>query len=67
MSDIDENFEDYDEMEEGDFGFIISANGKLKSIMFPEDLFDEPPSQVKRICKIFGIKNLNQLEPRTLH
>lgn len=59
--------EDYKEFEEGDYGFIISANGELKSIMFPEDLFEDPPVEVKRICKIFGIKNLHQLDPRTLH
>ena len=59
--------EDYEEFEEGDYGFIISASGELKTIMFPEDLFYDPPSEVKRICKIFGIKNLHQLEPRTLH
>lgn len=59
--------EDYDDFDEGDYGFIISASGELKSIMFPEDLFYDPPAEVKRICKIFGIKNLHMFETRTLH
>lgn len=55
---------DYDE---GDYGFIISPTGDLKTMMIPEDLMENPPLSVKKILKIFGIKNLHQLEPRTLH
>lgn len=63
-----EEFDDEeDDYEDGDFGFIIAADGTLKSLMIPEFLMDDPPREVKKILKIFGIKDVHQLEPRTLH
>lgn len=59
--------DDEEDFEEGDFGFIIGANGELKSMMLPEELMEDPPLEIKRILKIFGIKNIHQIEPRTLH
>jgi hypothetical protein len=61
---IDTDDEDFNDE---DYGFIIGPNGELKTMMIPEDLMDDPPLEVKRILKIFGIKNIHQLEPRTLH
>jgi hypothetical protein len=55
--------DDFDE----DFGFIIGPGGELKSLMIPDELMDEPPLEVKKILKIFGIKNIHCLEDRTLH
>lgn len=65
---INEN-EDYSEevFEEGDYEFVISANGELKSIMIPEDLMEDPPKSVARILKIFGIKDIHSLTSGTLH
>jgi hypothetical protein len=63
----EELIDDFEDFDDGDYGFIISSNGELKSMMIPEDLIDEPPSKVRRILKMFGIKNIHQLEPRTLH
>jgi hypothetical protein len=62
----DEDFDD-DDLDETDYGFIINADGSLKTMMIPEDLMDDPPIEIKRILKIFGIKNIHTLEPRTLH
>lgn len=56
-----------DEFEDGDYGFIISSDGELKSLMFPDDLMDDPPAQVRRILKIFGIKDIHNINCRTLH
>jgi hypothetical protein len=63
------NNEDFseEEFEEGDYEFVISANGELKSIMIPEDLMDDPPKSVARILKIFGIKDIHTLTSGTLH
>lgn len=63
---IEENLDDED-IDDGDFGFIIGPDGELKSMMIPEDLMGDPPMEVKRILKIFGIKNIHSLEPRILH
>lgn len=65
VNDVDEDIDDED-FEDGDFGFIISPNGELKTMMIPE-LMEDPPLEVRRILKIFGIKNIHQIEPRTLH
>ena len=59
--------EDDEELEDGDYGFIIGPDGELKTLMIPEDLMGDPPNSVKRILKIFKIENLHYLEPRTLH
>jgi hypothetical protein len=53
--------------EDDDFGFIISADGELKSMMIPEELMDDPPPEIEKILNIFGIKNIHILDGRTLH
>jgi hypothetical protein len=53
--------------EDDDFGFIISADGELKSMMIPEELMDDPPPEIEKILNIFGIKNIHTLDNRTLH
>lgn len=64
---IDDDNEELDTFDDQDYGFIISSTGELKSIMFPEELWEEPPKEIKKILKIFGIKNIHDLEPKTLH
>ena len=56
-----------DDFDDNDYAFIIGENGKLKSVVYPEELMDEPPKQIKQILKIFGIKNIEDLEEHTLH
>ena len=53
--------------EDDDFGFIISSEGELKSVMIPEELMDDPPPEIEKILNIFGIKNIHTLDNRTLH
>lgn len=57
----------FEELEEGDYEFVIRADGELKSIMIPEDLMDDPPKSVKKILKIFGITDIHLLNNSTLH
>lgn len=59
--------EDDGDFNETDYGFIIDANGALKTMMLPEDLMGDPPPEIKKILRIFGIKDIHQFEPRTLH
>jgi len=67
MSEPD-NTEKFDlDDEDDDFGFIISSEGELKSMMIPEELMDDPPPQIKKILNIFGIKNIHTIDNRTLH
>ena len=58
--------DDDDDFSDTDYGFIIDADGELKTMMLQE-LMNTPPSSIKKILKIFGIKDIHQFEPRTLH
>jgi len=62
--------EEYDGvgLEQDDFGFIIGADGKLKKMLCPEQLIENPPEQVKKILEIFGVEQVDELiNGRTLH
>ncbi len=48
-------------LDDGDYGFIISATGELKHLFTPEEFALYPPKTVQRILKIFGIKDINQV------
>lgn len=65
--DIEVEEDDIDDYADDDFGFIISSTGELKSMMIPDLLMDDPPAEVKKILKIFGIKNIHSIDSRTLH
>ena len=58
---------EFDDLNSDDYGFILGPDGELKSIMYPEDLMENPPSKIRKILKILGIADLHQLDPRTLH
>lgn len=59
---------DYDIQEE-DYVFVIGPDGKLKSVMLPdEELTFNPPEQIKKIMDIYNVADLDYLsEPRVLH
>lgn len=59
--------DDYEDIDPTDFAFVVSSNGELKSLMIPEDLMDDPPEEIVKILEIFGIKDINIFEPKTLH
>jgi hypothetical protein len=61
-----EDLED-DEYDPTDYGFIISADGELKSVMYPEELMGEPPEEIKLIMQIFGISDIETIDNRTIH
>jgi hypothetical protein len=64
----DEETEDYelDEINNDDYGFILDANGDLKSILMPED-YDEIPEKIIEVFKMFGITDLNEIHLRLGH
>jgi hypothetical protein len=66
-NELEEDDESDEDFNENDYGFIIGPDGELKTLMIPEDLMDDPPTEVKKILRIFGIKNIHQIEPRTIH
>jgi hypothetical protein len=67
ISAVDLELEEDDDFDPTDYGFIISADGELKSIMYPENLMGEPPEEIQLILKLFGISDIETAETRTLH
>ena len=70
MDDIWDSEEEHEGvgLEQDDFGFIIGADGKLKKILCPEQLMDNPPEQIKKILAIFGVEEVDELvNGRTIH
>lgn len=59
--------DDVEEMDEDDYGFIIGADGELKSVIFPELLMEDPPRQIKKILKMYGIKNIHDVIEKNIH
>lgn len=57
------------EIQEEDYVFVIGPDGKLKSVMLPdEELTFNPPEEVKKIMDIYNVADLDYLsEPRILH
>lgn len=62
-----EEFEETDDFNGDDFGFVIGPDGNLKSCMIPEHLMEDPPEEVLLILKLFGIEDIHELGNPTLH
>lgn len=59
---MDELEQDVDlNIEDDDFGFLIDAEGNLKTVFGCDELFDDPPENVVKILEIFGIGNARNL------
>jgi hypothetical protein len=54
---IDDMYET--DIEDGDYGFILDADGKLKSVFLPETLPFKSPKNVQKIMKIFGVADIS--------
>lgn len=55
-----------EELGENDYGFVVGADGELKSVFVPSADIETPiPNNVLEILKMFGIHNMGG--QRTLH
>ena len=54
------------EIEDDDYGIILSPTGELKSVFLPENLPFELPEKLARIFEILGYTDPEQLT-QTLH
>jgi len=54
------------EIEDNDYGIILSPTGELKSVFLPENLPFELPEKLARIFEILGYTDPEQLT-QTLH
>ena len=46
-----------DDINEEDYVFVISPEGLLKTIIFPEELMEDPPEEVQKILNVLGVKS----------
>ena len=55
-----------EELGENDYGFVVGADGELKSVFVPSTDLETPiPNNVLEILKMFGIQDMGG--QRTLH
>ena len=45
-----------------DYGFIIAADGSLKSVFLPSTIPFRAPKNIERILKVFGIRDISQVD-----
>lgn len=55
-----------DEITDEDYGFVLDAEGNLKSVFMPSDYF-EVPDKVKAIFASLGINNPEDVYIHTIH
>jgi hypothetical protein len=55
-----------EEITNEDYGFIVGADGELKSVFMPTDYF-EIPEKVKAVFETFGISDPESVNVYTLH
>ena len=60
-SDID----DFDDISDDDYGFILDREGNLKSVFLPENT-DEIPDKVLEILELFEIDSIESLANPTV-
>ena len=54
--------DEYDEISDEDYGFVIGPDGELKSMFLPVNYSGEMPETVREIFKIFGINDLDDID-----
>lgn len=57
-----------EEMSGEDYAFIIGPDGELKSVFLPDELPFNPPKNIAKILKVFGIADISDIDgTETLH
>jgi hypothetical protein len=59
---LDHDEDDFD-IDNTDYGFIISSSGELKTFFCPDQHNSFPPKEVLKIFKIFKITDLAEVLP----
>lgn len=54
-------------LDSSDFGFIVSSEGELKSLMIPENFEGDLPEEIVMILDILGIDITAPASTRNLH
>jgi len=62
---LEEDTEEELDIENSDFGFVISGDGTLKTFFYPEDYQGHIPEEIYKILAIFQISNPEILVPKS--
>jgi len=61
LGDLEDDVTDDFDLDDSDYGFIISSSGELKTFFCPDDTSGFPPKQILKIFKIFKINNVSEV------
>lgn len=64
-ADLEEDF-DEDDFSTDDYVFIVGPDGKLKTLIIPENLMEDPPTEISAILELFQIEDIHDLGNQTL-
>jgi hypothetical protein len=66
ITEIEDNEEDFiDSIADGDYIFVITSEGHLKSVLLPQEFESDPvPESVQQVMTVFGITGF---ENQTIH
>lgn len=66
---LDRELDVYDtDIADDDYGFILSADGELKSVFLPDVIPEDLPENIQKLLAVFGILDISDLDtPQTLH
>jgi hypothetical protein len=68
LSELEEIFEGSEQdIDDEDYGFILTSDGRLKSAFFPESDPFATPENVAKILAIFGITDPSIFTHSTIH
>ena len=57
-----------DQIDSDDYCFIFNKDGKLKGAILPESLPFQAPKNIQKILKIFGVRDIANLDQEyTIH
>lgn len=66
--DLEEGLDEFDDLEEDDYIFLIKANGDIKSVIFPPEVGFEYSEKLLAVFHALGIQDPDSLlGDRTLH
>jgi hypothetical protein len=54
------------DINETDYGFIVTSDGQLKTFFCPLDAKSDPPKEVLKIFKVFNITNIADVLPKSV-
>jgi len=62
LDNTSEEHDEYDEISDEDYGFVIGPDGELKSVFLPVEYTADIPDTVRQVFKIFGFNDADDID-----